>query len=47
MEDRSLHALGDIGGVEARPGISGRGREPDLVVDDDVDGAAGVVAVEL
>ncbi len=47
MEDRCLHGLGDVGGVEAGSGVGGGGREPDLVVDDDVHRAAGVVALEL
>ncbi len=47
MEDRRLHPLGDIRGVEAGTGIDGGGGEPDLVVDHDVDGPAGRVAAEL
>ena len=47
VDDGSGDGLGDIGGIEARPGIEGRGREANLVVDDDVDGAAGPVAAQL
>ncbi len=41
VKDRRLHALGDIGRVGARTRGGGRGGKADLVVDDDVDRAAG------
>ena len=44
VEDRRLHHLGDVGGVHARTTEVGRGREPELVVHDDVHGAADLVA---
>ena len=47
VEDRGLDDLGDVGGVEARPGGLGRGGEPDLVVDHDVDRAAHPVALDV
>ena len=47
VEDRRLHHLGDVGGVHARAAELGRGREPELVVHDDVDGAADLVAGDL
>ena len=47
VEDRRLDDLGHVGRVEARPGGLGRGREPDLVVDHDVDGAADPVALDV
>ena len=46
VEDRRVHRLGDVGGVAGRPRLRRRGGEADLVVDDDVDGAAGGVAGE-
>ena len=47
VEDRRLHRLGDVGGVHGRTPEVGRRREADLVVDDDVHGAADVVAGQL
>ena len=44
VEDRRLHHLRDVGGVHARAAEVGRGREPELVVHDDVHGAADLVA---
>ena len=41
VEDRHLDHLGDVGAVARRAGVAGRGGEADLVVDDDVDRAAG------
>ena len=46
MDDRDLEALGEIARVERRAGIADVGGEADLVVDDDVDGAASGVAGE-
>ena len=42
-----LHRLRDVGRVDRRPGGLDRGREPELVVDHEVDRAAGAVAVQL
>ena len=39
MEDRCLHHFRHIGRVDRGAGRSGRGGEPELVVDDDMDGA--------
>ena len=47
VEDRRLDHPGDVGGVDARTRRRRRGREADLVVDDDVDRAAGAVAAQL
>ncbi len=47
VEDRGLHHPGDVGGVHRRPAGHRRGREPDLVVDDEMHGAAGAVAAQL
>ena len=47
VEDRRLHRLGDVGRVHRRAREAGRGREADLVVHDDVHGAADVVAGQL
>ena len=47
MDDRRLDALGHIGAVKARIGIDRHGGEADLIVGDDVDGAAGAVAHQL
>ena len=44
MQDRRLNTLGHIAGVRARTRELRAGREADLVVDDEVDAAAGVVA---
>ena len=47
VEDRRLDHPGDVGGVERRARRRRRGGEADLVVDDDVDRAAGAVAAQL
>ena len=47
VEDRRLDDLADIGGIRARARIGRARREADLVVDDDMDGAAGAIALEL
>ena len=46
VEDRAIDDLGDIGRVGRRARVVRRRGEADLVVDDDVDGAAGLVALE-
>ena len=47
VEDRHLDHLGHVGAVPGRAGLGGRGGEADLVVDHDVDRAAGPVAGKL
>ena len=47
VEDRRLDHLGDVGAVLRRAGVARGGGEADLVVDDDVDRAAGRVAGEV
>lgn len=47
MEDRRLDHAGHVGGVHGGAGRLRRGGEADLVVDDDVQGAAGAVAPQL
>ena len=47
VEDRRLHRLGDVGRVHGRAREAGRRGEADLVVHDDVHGAADVVAGQL
>jgi len=47
VEDGRLHRLGHVGGVDARPRLENRRREPDLVVDDDVDRPPRPVGGEL
>ena len=47
MEDGDLDHLRNVGAIEGRACLGGSRREADLVVDDDVEGAAGRVAVEL
>ena len=47
VEDRRLDGLRDIRRVDRRPGVARHRREPDLVVDDDVDRAARAVAAQL
>ncbi len=47
VEDRRLDHSRDVGAVQAGARRAGRGGEPDLVVDDEVDGAAGAVAAQL
>ena len=44
VEDGGFHHLRDVGGVRRGPRVMRRGREADLVVDDDMDRAAGAVA---
>ena len=44
VEDRGLDHLGHVGGVDRRPGRVRVGGEAQLVVDDQVHGAAGLVA---
>ena len=46
MDDRHVEALGQVRGPGGRAGVLGIGREPDLVVLNDVDGAADRVAIE-
>ena len=47
VEDRRLDRLGDVGAVQRRAGVLRRGREADLVVDDQVDRAADAVAADV
>ena len=47
VEDRRLDHPGDVGGVRRGARAARRRREADLVVDDDVHGAAGAVAAQL
>ena len=47
VQDGSFDHLGDIRGISRRARVGGHGGEADLVVDDDVDGAAGAVAGKL
>ena len=47
VEDRRLDHPRDVGAVQRGPRRAGRGREADLVVDDQVHGAAGAVAAQL
>ena len=47
VEDRRLDHPGDVGGVHRGARAARRRREADLVVDDDVDRAAGAVAAQL
>ena len=47
VEDRCLHRLGHIAAVQRRPCVLRRRGEPDLVVDDEVDGAADAVAADV
>ena len=46
VEDRCANHFRDVGAVLAGPGVLRRRGEADLVVDDDVDGAAGAVAAQ-
>ena len=47
VQDRDLQALGQVGRVAGGTPLRRAGREADLVVDDDVDRAAGLVALQL
>jgi len=47
VEHRDLQALGHVRAVERGARVRGPRGEPDLVVDDDVDGAAGAVSPQL
>ena len=46
MEDRRLHHQGDVGAIGRGAGEHRRSREADLVVDDEMDGAAGAIALD-
>ena len=46
VDDRRVEALGEVGRVAGRPSLRRIGREPDLVVRDQVERAAGRVALE-
>ena len=46
VDDRDVEALCEVGGVAGRAALLGVGGEPELVVGDDVDRSARVVAVE-
>ena len=46
MEDRRLDHLGDVGRIRRRTRIARIGGEADLVVDDEMHGAAGAVAAQ-
>ena len=47
VEDGRLHAARDVGGIGRGARFVGQRGEADLVVDDQVNGAAGGIAVEL
>ncbi len=47
MEDRCVDQLADVGAVPARPPILGQRGEADLVVHNDMDRAAGRIALKL
>ena len=47
MQDGGLNRLRHVRAVQAGEGVGRDGGEADLVVDDQVDGAAGAVADEL
>ena len=47
VQDRRLHDLGDLRAVRPRARIGRQGGEADLVVDDEMDGAADAVAAEI
>src|SRR5262249_22928011 len=47
VEDGRLHAARNVGGVRRGARLIGQRGEADLVVDDEVNGAAGGVAIEL
>ena len=44
MEDRRIDHLGDLRAILTRARVGRQGGEADLVVDDEVDGAAGAIA---
>src|SRR5579883_624335 len=46
VKDRRLDQLGDVGGVRRRARIARIGGEADLVVDDEMDRAAGAMAAK-
>jgi hypothetical protein len=46
VDDRDVEALGQVAGVARRTTVGGVGREPDLVVRDDVQRSAGRVSTE-
>ncbi len=46
VEDRRVDHLGDVRAVGRRAREARRGREPDLVVDDEMDGAARAIAAQ-
>lgn len=43
VEDRGFDRLGKIGAVDSRAGLGGVGRETDLIVHNDVDGATDLI----
>ena len=47
VKNRGLDHLRDVGAVARGAGVAGLGGEADLVIDDEVEGAAGLVAGEL
>ena len=47
VEDRRLHGLGDVAAVQRAARVLRAGGEADLVVDDEVDGAADAVAGDV
>jgi hypothetical protein len=47
VEDRNLEHARDVGGIRRRPAFFGKRGESDLIVHDDVERAAGLVACEL
>ena len=47
VEDRHFEHLGDVSAVARRSAVAGPSREADLIVDDDMDRAAGLVALKL
>ena len=47
VKNRRLDHFGDVGGIKRGAGVGGQRGEADLVIDDDVDRAAGAVAGKL
>ena len=47
MQNGDLDHLGNVGRIHRRTRIFGQSGEPDLIVNDDVNGAAGRVTLEL